>query len=98
MSLLSELKAPAGLLVITGSLMIVGSARSRLAKAALTLGGLVYGSYGLSRIFSLILDGWPSQALIIATAIELVLAVFLLAFHQKERWVHTSANQSAMMV
>lgn len=76
-NVLSEVRAPAGLLVITGALMLAGSARYRFADAGMIAGGVVYGSFGLSRMISIMMDGLPSQALIVATLIELGVAVIL---------------------
>lgn len=74
-SLLSELKAPGALLIIAGLVLLTGSIQVRFANFALTTGVLVFGGYGLARLLSMLVDGLPSHSLIIATAIELALAV-----------------------
>lgn len=81
-SLLSELKAPAGLLVVAGLVMLAGSSKSRFAGTGLGLGALIYGSYGASRVISMIIDGWPSQSLMVATVIELALAALLFLYRR----------------
>ena len=73
-SLLSEIRAPGGLLAIGGLLVLTGAFRQNLRPIALMLTVLIYGSFGLSRLVSLSLDGMPSNSLLIATAIELVVA------------------------
>jgi len=73
-SLLSEIRAPGGLLVISGSLILIGVFRPTLRSLALMLTVLVYGSFGLSRLLSFYLDGMPSHGLMIAMVVELVVA------------------------
>jgi len=77
--LMSELTAPSGILIITGALMILGAFKLRFANVALLVGAIVYGSYGLGRLVSMLLHGLPSESLLIATAIEFAVAVVLLA-------------------
>ncbi|MEL6553800.1 MAG: DUF4345 domain-containing protein [Cyanobacteria bacterium J06621_11] len=73
-SLLSEVRASGGML--TGSALVVfaGIVRPTLRSLAMTLNILIYGSFGLSRLLSLAIDGTPSNNLIVATAIELTVA------------------------
>ena len=77
-SLLSELKAPSVLLILAGTLMLIGSARLRFSDLGLTVGVVVYGSYGVARLVGMVMEGLPSESLVIATLIELVLAGLLL--------------------
>ncbi|MCP2669916.1 DUF4345 domain-containing protein [Maricaulaceae bacterium EIL42A08] len=77
--LLSELTAPSGVLILTGMLMIAGALKQRLANLALLTGAIVYGSYGLGRLISMVLHGLPSESLIIATVIEFAVAAALVA-------------------
>ena len=73
-SLLSEIRAPGGLLATSGLFILAGVFRPTLRSFALMLTILVYGSFGLSRLVGLALDGMPSNSLAIATVIELVMA------------------------
>jgi len=82
-SLMSEVTAPSGLLVMIGALMILGSLKLRFANLALLSGALVYGSYGISRLISMGLYGEPSESLIFVTYFELGIAVILLAIRHK---------------
>lgn len=75
--LMSELAAPGGLLVATGVFMLIGAAKLRFASMALATGAVVYGSYGIGRVVSMLLHGLPSQSLISATIIEVAIAVML---------------------
>jgi hypothetical protein len=73
-SLLSEIRAPGGLLATSGLFILIGVFRLTLRSLALMLTVLVYCSFGLSRLLSFYLDGIPSHSLAIATVIELVMA------------------------
>lgn len=75
-NLMSEIRAPAGLLIASG-LLIAWSARiERLGLVGLALTALVYGSYGVSRLVSIGLDGLPSEGIVAATLVELVVGGF----------------------
>jgi hypothetical protein len=71
-SQLSEVRAPAGLLVVCGVFAGLGAIRRELAQPALVVTAVVYGSYGLSRLVGAAFDGLPSEGLAAAMAIELV--------------------------
>jgi hypothetical protein len=78
-SLMSELAAPGGVLLITGLFMVAGAAWRALFQLALGMGAVVYGAYGLGRLVAVALHGAPSQSLLTATAIELGVAIVLAA-------------------
>ena len=78
-NLMSEIRAPAGLLIVSGTIMVLGAFFQSLASVGLGLAALVYGSYGASRLVSIGLDGLPSQGLLWATGIELVIGGLALA-------------------
>lgn len=73
-SLLSEIRAPGGLLAASAALILIGAFRRQLRPLAMVLTVLVYGSFGLSRLLGLALDGIPSSGLVGSTAIELIVA------------------------
>ncbi|MEM7329244.1 MAG: DUF4345 domain-containing protein [Pseudomonadota bacterium] len=75
--LMSELAAPGGLLIVTGALMLMGAVKVRFASLALGVGAVVYGSYAIGRVISMVLHGLPSQSLISATILEVALAIVL---------------------
>jgi hypothetical protein len=77
--LISELTAPTGFLLISSALMMRGAVRPRFADLALSIGAIVYGSYGLSRLVGMALHGVPSTSLLAAMVIELVLAGLLIS-------------------
>jgi len=74
-SLLSEIRAPGGLLASSGFLILLGVFRAHFRSLSITLTTLVYGTFGLSRLVGFILDGMPSNSLVIATGVELTVAV-----------------------
>ncbi|MEP4052984.1 MAG: DUF4345 domain-containing protein [Litorimonas sp.] len=76
--LMSELTAPSGVLIVTGAMMILGAFKLRYVNLALSIGAIVYGSYGFGRLVSMGLHGLPSETLITATVIECAVAVVLL--------------------
>ena len=62
-NLANELKAPAGLLLVAGLLMLTGVFRAELAVLSLTTATVIYLSYGLSRLFSMATDGFRMAGL-----------------------------------
>ncbi|MEM8993774.1 MAG: DUF4345 domain-containing protein [Acidobacteriota bacterium] len=74
-SLLSEVRAPGGLLAASAVVILLGVFRSSSRPLAMTLSILVYGSFGLARLLAFALDGLPSTGLVAATTIELTVAV-----------------------
>ena len=91
-NLANELKAPTGLLVAAGLLMLAGAVRADLTVASLAVATAVYLSYGLSRVSSFAIDGMPHNALIGATAFELVLGAACFALLLRVRRVSRSMN------
>ena len=62
-----------------------------------TVGAMVYGAYGISRLISLALDGMPSTSLVGALVIELVIAALcLLALARPEPWPEKSPEIEGM--
>ena len=69
-SLLNELKAPAGLLLAAGLFMIGAIFVRSQADTALRLAALIYLSYAGSRFVSMAFDGVPVAGLVQAAALE----------------------------
>ena len=78
-SLLSEVRAPGGLLFVSGILAFVGVVQARSTQSGLALVALIYCSYGAARLLGVLLDGMPSAALVNALFIELSVGVACLA-------------------
>lgn len=77
-TLANELKAPAGALLGAGLLMFAGVFRSGLAVMSLATATAVYLSYGLGRVMSIAIDGFPHSSMISAAVIELVIGAVCL--------------------
>ncbi|PCJ37855.1 MAG: hypothetical protein COA99_12380 [Moraxellaceae bacterium] len=71
-NLLSEVRAPGGALLVAGVLILLGAFITKLAYTSVLLSSLFYLSYGFSRLFSMIVDGVPSESLVTATIVEIV--------------------------
>ncbi len=71
--LLSELRAPGGLLLVCGLLILSCALQPSKAKYGLMLSVIVYGGYGSVRLLAILLDGLPAVEIQLAAAIELVL-------------------------
>ena len=78
-SLLNELKAPAGLLLAAGVFMIGAIFVRSQADTALWLATLIYLSYAVSRLVSMAFDGVPAAGLVQATALEGAIGLACLA-------------------
>ncbi len=72
--LLSEIRAPGGLLFAAGAVIFAGAVHERLTHIAQLTAVVVFGAYGVSRAISFAVDGAPSNALIAAMIIELAIA------------------------
>lgn len=72
-SVLSEYRAPGGMLFASAVFILIAAVRSQFIRAALMLSALVYCSYGVSRLIGIVVDGIPSAALMQAMVIELLI-------------------------
>lgn len=70
-NLLSEIRAPGGALFIGGIFIFSGAFYTRLTFTSLVLSSLFFLAYGLSRIFGILVDGVPGDALLFATLLEI---------------------------
>jgi len=84
-SLLNEIRASGGLLLAAGILIISGSFVASLTFTAVVLASMLYLSYGLSRILSFAIDGMPSEGLVQAAVLEIVIGVVCLWTFAKYR-------------
>ena len=75
LSLLNELKAPAGLLLVAGLFMLTAVFRQQLADNATALAALIYLAYAISRFASMALDGVPAAGLVQAAALEALIGL-----------------------
>jgi hypothetical protein len=84
-SLSNELKAPAGMLLLAGLLMLAGVVRTELTLTSLGTASLIYLSYGLSRLLSMAIDGIPHNALVHAAMLEITIGVISLLVFARYR-------------
>ena len=78
-SLLNELKAPAGLLLAAGLFMLGAIFVRGIADTATSLAALIYLSYAGSRFVSMVFDGVPAAGLVQAAALEGIVGLACLA-------------------
>lgn len=86
-SLLNEVRAPGGALLAMGVLITLGAFSAKLAFTSILLSTLLYLSYGLSRIVSMIVDGSPTEILILVAILEIIIglvcAIALIKYRDK---------------
>ena len=74
-NLLSEIRAPGGLLIALGLVMGLGGCLRRCERAGLFTAAIAFLSYGVSRLISVAIDGPPATSLLFALAIELIVGL-----------------------
>lgn len=74
-SLLSEVRAPGGALLVAGLVIALGAFFAELTLTAGVVSALLYLSYGLSRVLGMAVDGMPATGLVVATAVEIGLGL-----------------------
>ena len=73
-NLLSEIRAPGGMLAASAVLILLGVFFDRLRSLAVVLTILVYGSFGVARLVGMAIDGMPASGIVSATILELAIA------------------------
>lgn len=85
-SLLNEIRASGGALLIAGMLITSGCFMQSLKFTAVVVSALLYLSYGLSRVLSFVVDGMPSDGLVQAAGLEIIIGVVcawvLVSYHK----------------
>ena len=71
-SLLNEIRAPGAALLASGILIMSGAFIEKLTFSAIVVSTLLYLSYGLSRLMSMVIDGIPVEGLVHAAVLEIV--------------------------
>jgi hypothetical protein len=74
-SLLSEIRAPGGTLFASGILIMLGAFVAKLTFTTIVISIIIYFSYGLSRILSMVIDGLPAEGLVMATFVEIIIGL-----------------------
>lgn len=91
-SLFNEVRAPGGALLAAGILIISGCFVASMTFTSIVVATLFYLSYGISRFLSFALDGMPSEALVQAAALEILIGVVCLFALSKYRLEQTRAE------
>ena len=87
-NLLSDTRAAGGTLFVAGLVIALGVFTPRMVHTSLVLSGLIYLSYGASRVLGLMLDGMPQSSLVAAMVVEIIIGVMglvlLRAWHKSQ--------------
>lgn len=84
-SLLSDLRATGGSLLILGILIALGAFVARLAYTSTLLATVLYLSYGTARVYGFSIDGMPGDVIVQVTILELVIGLVCLGALVKYR-------------
>jgi len=76
---LSEMRGMGGSLFVIGLFMFSAAFIKRIESPALVISALIYGSFSVFRLLGFVFDGLPSQSIIIAFSIELLMALLVSA-------------------
>lgn len=74
-SLLNEVRAPGSALLASGAVILSGAIWARMTFTAILLSTLLYLSYGLGRVVSMVVDGIPAPGLVVVAALELAIGL-----------------------
>jgi uncharacterized protein DUF4345 len=93
-NLMSEMRAAGGALLAAGLLITAGAFVPRLTFSSTLIAAFIYLSYGVSRLFSIAIDGVPEAALLQITAFEIIVGLIcaFALFHYRE--LHSNAPQA----
>ncbi len=76
---LSEMRGMGGSLFVIGLFVFSAAFIKRIESPALVISALIYGSFSVFRLLGFLFDGLPSQSIIIAFSIELLMALLVSA-------------------
>ena len=74
-SLFSEVRAPGGALMASGIVIMLGAFIAELTFSSIVISLMMYLSYGISRILSMLIDGMPDEGIVVAALVELVVGL-----------------------
>ena len=87
-SLLNELKGHGGVLLGCGILILLGAFFNKLSYTSILVSVVVYLSFAIGRVIGILVDGFPSEGLIIALALEFIFGLLGLFCFFKYREKH----------
>lgn len=74
-NMLNEIRTSGGALLASGLLIMSGAFVDKMAFTAAVVSTLLYLSYGLSRVLSIVIDGVPVEGLLQAAVLEIVIGL-----------------------
>ena len=77
-SLLSEIRSAGGAMFASGILIMSGTFIKKLTFTSAVISSYMYLSYGAARIFSIVMDGVPTENLVQAAILEIVIGAICL--------------------
>ncbi len=83
---LSETRAPGVAILAISVIILLGAFKPSWKFLALVLSAIVFLSYGVGRLLSLMLDGVPMEGLLMAMIIELSIGIIALIALKKLKW------------
>ncbi|MEM7030968.1 MAG: DUF4345 domain-containing protein [Chloroflexota bacterium] len=92
-NLLSEIRAPGAALLASGLVIILGVFVANLTFTSTVISTLVFLSYGIGRILSIVIDGLPAQEFVAVTVVEMIIGlagVFVLLKYRESDSYQTS--------
>jgi len=84
-NLINEMRASGGGLLLSGFVILLGAFVSRLSFTSTLLATILYLGYGFSRVFSIMIDGMPSDELIQVLVFEIFVGLLALYAFLKYR-------------
>ena len=72
-SLLNEMRASGGALLASGVLVMSGAWVPKLTLTSTIVASMLYLSYGLSRVLSMVIDGMPDPGLVQVAGLEILI-------------------------
>lgn len=88
-NLLNEIRASGGGLLVTGLLILSGAFIAQLTFTSMVVSTMLYLGFGLSRLFSTVIDGIPNEGLVQSAVLEIIIGLIclfiLVIFQQRQR-------------
>ncbi len=89
-NLLNELRGPGANLAALGAVVMAGLFVQSLAKTSIAIALVIFLAFPVGRVIGIIADGMPSESVLAALAIEVVVAALLLVAFGKRSPKHSA--------
>lgn len=90
-NLLNELRGPGANLAVLGAVVIAGLFIQSLTKTSIAVALVIFLAFPVGRVIGIMTDGMPSESVLTALAIEIVVGLLLLIAFGRQ-----SANRAAV--